>query len=115
MNLKALASCSSQIPLPVLGREVVEQAVELGGKVACGLLETKHELIVLRLALLFTVRLLVRSMVLENLIGIFGDANLIILKLLQRGGERLSVSVVWIEINEQRNSYRATPIRVHPK
>ncbi len=68
----------------MLGAEVVEESIEIGREFTGGLFETEHELIILR-AFCFSVVLLVGSVVFEDLVGVFGDADFFGLELLAEG------------------------------
>ena len=47
VNLKALSRGGSQVVLPVVGAEVIDELVQLGGDLASGGLEAEHELVFL--------------------------------------------------------------------
>ena len=82
VQLEALAGGGTEIALAHVGAKVVEETVQVGGKLTGGLLQTEHELVVLVLAADLTIGLHVRSVVLEDLHGILGNTNLL-------GGELL--------------------------
>jgi hypothetical protein len=44
MDLKALSSCCSEITLPMLTTQVIQETVKLWGKLTSRLLQPEHEL-----------------------------------------------------------------------
>ena len=84
MNLKTLAGSRPQITLTVLTAQIVQQPVEIGGQFPRGLFEAQHELVVFGAALL-SVILLVGSVIFEDLVGVFRDADFFCGQLLVEG------------------------------